>query len=160
MSRRDCSFASQHLAVSSPSSQDGQPINSGGYRILGGSTTSLPNSDSPERSSTNDDSHQDSSLDQAVNFNHMELIIHLTLTRDMFSLGDNVDDYPSGLALALKKGPEAPYLLHQLLAFSARHLAFLHPERSSSYLNLAFTYRLALSRSSTPLAPWLTGPTA
>jgi hypothetical protein len=57
----------------------------------------------------------------------------------VFSLGADISAYPSGFSLALKTGLSSPYLLHQLLAFSARHLAFLHPERSTSYLHQAFT---------------------
>ncbi len=37
---------------------------------------------------------------------------------------------PLGLPLALRTGLESPYLLHQMLAFSARHLAHLHPQRA------------------------------
>lgn len=69
----------------------------------------------------------------------MELLIHLTLDKEIFNLAGGLGAYPSRLSVALKAGLEAPYLLHQLLAFSARHLAFLHPESSASYLHQAVT---------------------
>jgi len=40
---------------------------------------------------------------------------------------------------ALKIAIENPYLIHQLLAFSARHLAVLHPSESESYMHQAIT---------------------
>lgn len=69
----------------------------------------------------------------------MELLIHLTVDKGMFNLGDDPQDTFSTLPIALKAGLETPYLLHQLLAFSARHLAFLHPDRASRYLHQAVT---------------------
>lgn len=78
-----------------------------------------------------------------MNVNHMELLIHLTLDNDMFNLGvsvgDSIGTYPTRLGFALETGLKSPYLLHQLLAFSARHLAFLHPERSASFFHQAAT---------------------
>lgn len=65
----------------------------------------------------------------------MELLIHLILNKDMFNLGGPIDD--SWHSLAFNACLQAPYLFHQVLAFSARHLAFLHPERSASYLHQA-----------------------
>lgn len=81
---------------------------------------------------------QDATFEEAINFNHMELIIHLTTNKEMFNLGD-IDSSPSSFSLALQTGLESPYLLYQLLAFSARHLAFLHPNRFESYLHQAIS---------------------
>lgn len=78
----------------------------------------------------------DPTSDDAINFSHMELLIHLTLNNDMFNLGVGIEDYHSfGLPLGLKAALKAPYLMYQILAFSARHLAFLNPERSQPYLH-------------------------
>jgi hypothetical protein len=78
--------------------------------------------------------------DALVNLNHMELLIHVTQDSDMFNLGAAVENYyTSGLALGLKEAAKAPYLMHELLAFSAQHLAFLHPERSTHYLHQAMS---------------------
>jgi hypothetical protein len=64
----------------------------------------------------------------------MELLIHLTLNKDMFNLGFGIEEYhPSGLTLALSTNLKSPVLMHQLLAFSSRHLAYLHPERFTFY---------------------------
>jgi hypothetical protein len=89
----------------------------------------------------NAQSHQGQSSEENINLKHMELLIHLTTDKDVLSLGLTANDEPSGseLAFALKTGLESPYLLHQLLAFSARHMAYLHPERSAAYLHQAVT---------------------
>jgi hypothetical protein len=64
----------------------------------------------------------------------MELLIHLTLNKDMFNLGFGIEEYhPSGLTLALSTNLKSPVLMHQLLAVSSRHLAYLHPERFTFY---------------------------
>lgn len=78
-------------------------------------------------------------LDDPVNMNHMELLIHITLDKNLFSLGYQDAHYLTNMASGLRIGLETPYFLHQLLAFSARHLAFLHPERADSYLHQAVT---------------------
>jgi hypothetical protein len=151
MSGRDCSFASQpqpsleKLSTSSVSSHE--PVirvhnNQSQSSIATPDTTPfvatfLSNSDSPERLGAND--HHDLTLDEAVNPKHMELLMHLLLQKEMFSLGIKVGDYSSNIIIAVKLGLKSPYLLHQLLAFSARHLAFLHPDRSASYLHQAVT---------------------
>jgi hypothetical protein len=73
----------------------------------------------------------------AINFDHMELLIHLTTDKDIFSLACGAS--LARLTLAFKIALDSPYLLYQLLALSARHLAFLHPESSVSYLHQADT---------------------
>ncbi len=79
----------------------------------------------------------DAAPDEALNLGHMELLIHLTTDKGMFNLGVSVGAYPSNIFFALKIGLESPFLLHEMLAFSARHLAFVHPERSAFYLHQA-----------------------
>lgn len=74
-----------------------------------------------------------------LNMAHMELGIHLITDHRLFTLSDHVGELRHGVEYALRKGLEAPYLLHQLLAFSARHLAFVHPERAGSLKHLADT---------------------
>ncbi|KAF4468853.1 C6 finger domain [Fusarium albosuccineum] len=135
MSGRDCSFASEapvdHPSVSGSSSQDERLIVSpDSNRSSTSGVTPVPGTTPPV---------QDPIVDAEVNLDHMELLIHLSTDRSMFSLGDNVGDFFSTYSFTLKAGLESPYLLHQLLAFSARHLAYLHPGRSAHYLHLAVT---------------------
>lgn len=151
MSRRDCSFSSQpqptHEKLTRPSVSPQEPAigtrnshNQGGIAVPGiihFPPTSLSNDSYPEGLSAND--RHVSTLDETINPNHMELLMHLLLEKETFSLGIKVGDYSSNISVALKLGLKSPYLLHQLLAFSARHLAFLHPESSASYLHQAFT---------------------
>lgn len=52
----------------------------------------------------------------------------------MFNLGFGIEKYhPFGLMLALSTSLKSPVLMHQLLAFSSRHLAYVHPERFAFY---------------------------
>ena len=70
----------------------------------------------------------------------MELLMHLSLEKDMFNLGFGIENYhPSGMMLALSTTLRSPVLMHQLLAFSSRHLAYVHPERSAFYERQAVT---------------------
>ena len=69
----------------------------------------------------------------------MELFVHLITDRNLFSLGDTVKDYKATLDICIKKSVQAPYLLHQMLAFSARHLAVLHPDHETHYLEQAMS---------------------
>lgn len=78
-------------------------------------------------------------LDDPVNLNHMELLIHVTLDKNLFSLGYHDANFLANITTSFKIGLEAPYVLHELLAFSARHLALLHPEQAESYLHQAVT---------------------
>ncbi|OBT66513.1 hypothetical protein VE03_03610 [Pseudogymnoascus sp. 23342-1-I1] len=151
MSGRDCSFTSQPQAspekLSTSSVSPHEPVirignnhSEGGITVpnIAPFTAVTPsNSGHPGRLSIND--HYDPTLNEIVNPTHMELLMHLLLEKEMFSLGIKVGDYLSNISIALKLALKSPYLLHQLLAFSARHLAFLHPERSASYLHQAVT---------------------
>ncbi|KAL5353217.1 hypothetical protein ACLOAV_001252 [Pseudogymnoascus australis] len=151
MSGRDCSFASQsepsleRLSTSSVSPHElvihiSNNHNQGGISlpdITSSTTDPQYNSVFPEHPSVN--GHHDPTLEETVNPKHMELVMHLLLEKEMFSLGIKVGDYSSNVSIALKLALKSPYLLHQLLAFSARHLAFVHPEHSASYLHQAVT---------------------
>lgn len=64
----------------------------------------------------------------------MELMIHLSLSKDMFNLAFGIEKYhPSSLMLALSTSLRSRVLMHQVLAFSSRHLAYIHPERFAFY---------------------------
>lgn len=135
MSGRDCTYALRsfpdNTATSGPPNID-QPIKH--------SLKSLRVSTKDVTPSSSAASTPDTNTEDVINLNHMELLIHLTTNRAMmFNLGDNRDIGNSGISIGLNRGLEYPYLLYQLLAFSARHLAFLHPERSASYLHQAVT---------------------
>ncbi|KAJ0414822.1 hypothetical protein BJY00DRAFT_18866 [Aspergillus carlsbadensis] len=113
MSNRDCSFASE--ANASPQT----------------SSPATPAETSHPSSSEN--------VPEEINLKHMELLIHLTTTNEMFNLGDDIGPYPTGIAFALKRGLHSPYLLYASLAFSARHLAYLDIERSAEFMHQAVT---------------------
>lgn len=135
VSDRKCSYtyekqtdsfsASNKSPQSLPSATASTPSNS----------TSTPQS--PSNSSIT--SPGDPALGEGLNLEQMELIIHVSLDRSMFDLGETAGNYQDNVNLCYKLGLEYPYLLHQLLAFSARHLAYLHPERSDTYMYKAIT---------------------
>jgi hypothetical protein len=133
MSGRDCSFASEprqgdlKSSASDQSCQDGSLLSPGDCQESVTATSlsvSTPNGHEP-------------SFDNVVNMEHMELLVHLITNKDLFSLGDKFEDFQPTFDICIKKSIKAPYLLHQVLAFSARHLAVIHPERSANYLGQA-----------------------
>lgn len=71
----------------------------------------------------------------AVNLGHMELLIHYSLVVSVPELDDDLD--ASATKLVLKTTLDAPWLLHEVLAISARHLAVLNPRKSAFYLTQA-----------------------
>lgn len=72
--------------------------------------------------------------DQPVNLDHMELLLHAMHSKDMFNFAVGFERFHrSGLTLGFKTALQAPYLMHQVLAFSACHLARLIPERSTHF---------------------------
>ncbi|KAK4188640.1 hypothetical protein QBC35DRAFT_408084 [Podospora australis] len=65
----------------------------------------------------------------SLNLTHTHLLIHLLSTHDLFDRSTPPEEYHPRILQGLQiadSGPY-PYLTHALLAFSARHLAFLHP---------------------------------
>ncbi|KAJ4289139.1 hypothetical protein N0V90_011481 [Kalmusia sp. IMI 367209] len=83
----------------------------------------------------------DPPIENVINLEHIELLLHVTTSQDLFSLGGNREKHVSYLTLdrALHIGLQNPYLLHQLLAFSARHLATVYPLKSALYMRQAIT---------------------
>ncbi|PKS06252.1 hypothetical protein jhhlp_006998 [Lomentospora prolificans] len=67
-----------------------------------------------------------------VNLNHMELLIQFNLSLAVPEMDDELCE--KGTRVALNAAADAPYLLHEVLAFSARHLAVLRPEMAQEYL--------------------------
>ncbi|KAK2683852.1 hypothetical protein RAB80_001798 [Fusarium oxysporum f. sp. vasinfectum] len=128
MSNRDCSFASDPQ----PPPQDTNSDVSSREGSLLSPDTNLRSTSATSLS----DSHE-TSFDSVVNMEHMELFIHGITNKDLFSLGDRVEHSQETLDICLKESVKAPYLLHQVLAFSARHLAAIHPERPTRYLDQA-----------------------
>ncbi|KAF4332610.1 sterol regulatory element-binding ECM22 [Fusarium beomiforme] len=130
MSSRDCSFTSelppqdQNSSTPDLSSREGSLL------------SPTANFGSTSATSLSDTSHE-STFDSVVNMEHMELLVHLTTNKDLFSLGDKVEDFQTTFDICMKESLKAPYVLHETLAFSARHLATIHPERSARYLHQA-----------------------
>lgn len=77
--------------------------------------------------------------DAPVNVHHLRLILQ-------FSLSTAAPEFPDHLAkggteLVLRIGMETPYLLHQILALSARYLAYLHPNQFQFYYGQAIKFQ-------------------
>ncbi|KAK0665460.1 hypothetical protein QBC41DRAFT_358824 [Cercophora samala] len=125
VSSRQCSFTSGAPADSSSSCSLSRPISPGS--IASSNTTSQE----PELPTP---------LPNTLNLRHIHLMVHLISSKDIFDFGatpHRASENSAALTLALQKGLEAPYLLYQLLAFSARHLAYLNPSQSQAYLEQA-----------------------
>ncbi|KAL0942982.1 uncharacterized protein CTRU02_200868 [Colletotrichum truncatum] len=76
-----------------------------------------------------------SSPDVAVNMYHMKLLVHFSLDLAIPELEHNLLEQST--RLVLKTGAEVPYLLHEILSLSSRHLSLIEVEKNSEYLNLA-----------------------
>ncbi|CAM1510927.1 Fc.00g084400.m01.CDS01 [Cosmosporella sp. VM-42] len=149
MSGRDCSFASQTpidkaLSTAGTSSKETSMSPSDNQSQAATPPTPAPSfshAPLPERPRISINIHQATgSLDEPINFNHMELFIHLMLDKEIFKLGITTEDHHVSLIpTGLKTSLETPYLLYQILAFSSRHLALLNPNRSAFYLHQAIT---------------------
>jgi hypothetical protein len=78
-------------------------------------------------------------IDDLINLDHMELLLHANQAQDLFSLGGDRMVHQEYLTAnqILEMGVRHPYLLHQLLAFSARHLATIQPSRAAAHMHQA-----------------------
>ena len=86
----------------------------------------------------------------------MELLLHSIKATNLFSLGGDRESNEKHLTSIdiIDLGIRFPYLLHGLCAFSARHLASLHPGRPEHYLNHAITLQTrAVSLFNTSYTP-------
>ena len=148
MSSRECAYASpaeaDHLSAPRASSHDLSPspasdqtpaaaavsnVNPWTAVALSGPSISDGSAGGPPT---------DENPDGVLNLAHMELFIHAMLEKDLMALGRvDIELEPFTMAIALETARDAPYLLHAMLGFSARHLAFLNPTRSASYLHQA-----------------------
>lgn len=83
-----------------------------------------------------DQNIQDAGQEQpAVNMDHMELLIRFNFAEHAPELNVELHEFSS--RLLFKCALEAPYLMHQILAVSARRLASLEPERADYFLEHA-----------------------
>ncbi|KAK4973483.1 hypothetical protein LTR42_005471 [Elasticomyces elasticus] len=102
----------------------------------------VPTTDLPDTNSSNKAGAlirvlaSDETLDDAVNLHHLELVLHLCNEDAMWNLAGR-RPYPSTMHMLLQSGLKSSYLMSALLAFSAHHLAHLHPERALTYRHLA-----------------------
>ncbi|KAM7202626.1 hypothetical protein V8F20_004415 [Naviculisporaceae sp. PSN 640] len=78
---------------------------------------------------------------EALNMQHIELVVHMMRTKGMFNLGVNIGNYYKQMAIGFEYGLKDPYLTHQFLAYSARHLAHLHPDQYLYYTHQADTHQ-------------------
>jgi hypothetical protein len=147
MSGRDCSFASSvpskyilslNASLQQSSTSPGETSGQGMISSSRSSPVTLnPSSNLQPLAHHRPADVENPTLETTVNPEHIELVMHLMLEKDMFNLSGSIGEYSSEISQGLQIGLKFPYLLHQLLAFSARHLAFIHPSRSSFYTRQA-----------------------
>lgn len=90
--------------------------------------------------------------DGPVNVLHLRLILHFSLATAVPEIPDHLTKV--GSELVVRVSLETPYLLYQVLAISARHLAYLHPEHYKNYYGQAVqlqTHAIAAFNASQPL---------
>ncbi|KAH8650983.1 hypothetical protein BX600DRAFT_387490 [Xylariales sp. PMI_506] len=98
----------------------------------------------------------DFAFDDTLNLEHLELLIHLIHDHDIAALADQTGPWFSRISIALQTSLKWPFLLYELLAFSARHLAFLRPERSAAFLHQAITLQTRAVSLFNSTASWAT----
>ncbi|KAH8879793.1 putative Zn2Cys6 transcription factor [Thozetella sp. PMI_491] len=150
LSRRDCSYGPQDSLGTRSASETSPPdrgASPAATQTQAGGVlpeTSSPATASPSHSGSEGLGHNgfaDAVASETINLSHTELLTHLIFDDRVFDLGRGPGVRGHGLqrALLFEIATASPYLLYQLFAFSARHLSFLHPERSASYRHQAFT---------------------
>ncbi len=75
------------------------------------------------------------SLDDSVNMVHLELLVNFSIEVQF----PHIQGYMEyrGREMIFKAGLDAPYLMHQVMALSARHLSVVKADRSDFYMHLA-----------------------
>lgn len=71
----------------------------------------------------------------AVNMLHLKLLLHFSLDVYVPEIKDHIER--PATELILKIAQEAPFLMHEVLAISARHLSVIHPDSREPYLSQA-----------------------
>ncbi|KAK7182346.1 hypothetical protein DPSP01_002352 [Paraphaeosphaeria sporulosa] len=150
-----CSFSTQPLSVSARtkghvngqstmSSDEGTP--SEASNTMQSVTPPIPQTSRPtlyiySRATDQPTEALHSVLNNAVNLEHMELLLHFTQAEDLFSLGGDRAAHREYLTTdqVLDISIRNPYLLHQILAFSARHLASIQPSKAAAHMHQAMT---------------------
>lgn len=141
LSERTCSFSLQQdqrqlsaqsstRCPSSPSSSHRNSVNLDDFSPSTISSVDVASQSSQVESSYSGD------FEDPINFDHMELLVHFTQSEELFNISERVqNDRKLVYSIGLKEAFKAPYLMYEMLAFAAQHLAFLRPERSSHYLH-------------------------
>ncbi|KAK1654600.1 hypothetical protein BDP81DRAFT_497485, partial [Colletotrichum phormii] len=72
-------------------------------------------------------------LDNMINMTHIRFLVHFSLVLAVPELGPSLIE--RNTQLILKTGSDAPYLMHEILALSARHMSILEPENAMEILH-------------------------
>ncbi|KAH8891824.1 hypothetical protein GQ53DRAFT_137871 [Thozetella sp. PMI_491] len=139
LSDRECSYASDFPASSpAPGGKSSQPQTPATTPVSPSDvSTSGPQLDQPTATVPNlaDVASvlpaPDPDLDESVNMVHMELLLNFSIDHHVPDLVGTMKE--EGTAILLKAAMEAPYLMHELLAISASHLATTNPAKSDFY---------------------------
>lgn len=71
--------------------------------------------------------------DNIINMAHMRFLVHFSLALAVPELDPSLIE--RNTQLILKTGSDAPYLMHEILALSARHMSILEPENAMEFLH-------------------------
>lgn len=145
MSDRDCSYPSKEGAVnrnaSASSSRDTSSFSTQETATpINHAAPLTPASSTVSQGFPLNNGHHNLSNNDVINFDHMELLVHITQDTDIWRFNvetGGLENHSSGLALGLQTALKAPYLMCEILAFAAQHLATIHPEKSAHYLHQA-----------------------
>ncbi|KAL2263162.1 hypothetical protein VTK26DRAFT_7986 [Humicola hyalothermophila] len=132
LSGRDCSYPPQepptaNQAPPTPSQPQATTTSSSAQPVAG-----VPLPDLATQSQSPPSASQ---ISPDVNLEHMELLIRFTFSEHAPELNIDMHEFASGLLF--RCALDAPYLMHQILAVSARRQAVLQPERAGYFLDHA-----------------------
>lgn len=145
LSERDCSYPPAPSTGSEPTASPAVPSATPDTSISFGAAITASSAHNaspvagvplPDIASGGPQPPQDpSKMSPEVNLGHMELLIRFNFEEHAPELNVEIHDFAS--KLLFKCALQAPYLMHQILAVSARRLAVLEPENANHFLETA-----------------------
>ncbi|KAK4237554.1 hypothetical protein C8A03DRAFT_15915 [Achaetomium macrosporum] len=141
LSERDCSYPPEPAGASNPGTATAAPVTSQSTASLAApavtsNASPVAGVPLPDIASGGPKPLQDASQSiPVVNLGHMELLIRFKFEEHAPELNVELHEFSS--SLLFKCALNAPYLMHQILAVSARRLAVLDPEKADYFLEHA-----------------------
>lgn len=129
--------SSTPIAYSPAGQMDLDPGSPNSSRTVSRSPNPLNGVSSPQPPPSGPSLSPTQNVHQPVNIHHMELLSHFVLETSLM-LGPS---HSSATRLSLAITLSTPYLVNQVLALSALHLSYLHPDQAKTYAEEAAVFQ-------------------